>query len=68
MDSEDSDQTAQMHRLIRVSAGRTGRFLGIAVHWLLYCKVPYLYIICGWKALGRLLNMLRLSKFSTLHL
>ena len=35
-DSEDSDQTGQMPRLIRVFAGRTGHFVGFIMLQLLY--------------------------------
>ena len=33
-DSEDSDQTGQMPRLIWVFAGRSGHFVGFVVLWL----------------------------------
>ena len=33
-DSEDSDQTGRMSRLIRVFAGRTCHFVGFVMHWL----------------------------------
>ena len=35
-DSKDSNQTGQMPRLIRVFAGRTCRFVGFVMRWLLY--------------------------------
>ena len=34
-DSEDSDQTGQMHRLIWVFAGRTNHFVGFVMQWLI---------------------------------
>ena len=43
-DSEDSDQTGQMPRLISVFTGRTGHFLGLVMLRLKlpqnYCKIP----------------------------
>ena len=33
-DSEDSDQSGRMPRLIGVFAGRTGHAVGFVVHWL----------------------------------
>ena len=33
-DSDDSDQTRRMPRLIWVMAGRTGHFVGFAMRWL----------------------------------
>ena len=52
-DSEDSDQTGRMPRLIWVFAGRTGHFVGFVVLWLNYfllsesrhsetCKVKFI--------------------------
>ena len=35
-DSEDSDQTWRMPRLILVFAGRTGHFVGYVMRWLKY--------------------------------
>ena len=37
-DSEDSDQTGRMPRLIWVVAGRTGLFVGFAMLWLILCR------------------------------
>ena len=37
-DSEDSDQTGQMPRLIWVFAGRTCHFVGFVMGWLVYSK------------------------------
>ena len=34
-DSEDSDQTGRMHRLICVFAGRNGHFIGFVMRWLM---------------------------------
>ena len=40
VDSEDSDQTGQMPRLIWVFAGHTGHFDGFVIMWLkLYFKI-----------------------------
>ena len=36
-DSEDSDQTGRMPRLIRVFAGRTCHFVGFVMRWLVFC-------------------------------
>ena len=35
MIGKDSNQTAQMHRLIRVFAGRTSLIVGFVMHWLI---------------------------------
>ena len=35
-DSEDSDQTGRMHRLICVFAGRNGHFVGFDIRRLMY--------------------------------
>ena len=35
-DSEDSDQTGRMHRLIYVFAGRNGHFVGFVMQRLMY--------------------------------
>ena len=40
-DSEDSDQTRQMPRLIRVFAGRTGYFVGFDVTRLIYVATVF---------------------------
>ena len=43
MDSEDSDQTGQMPRLIRVFAGRRYHFVGFVMrrlNYIKYCKWP----------------------------
>ena len=37
-DSEDSDQTGRMTRLIRVFAGRTCRFVGFVMRRLIYAQ------------------------------
>ena len=44
-DSEDSDQTGRMPRMIRVFAERTGHFVGFVVRWLkcLECHVSVIY-------------------------
>ena len=42
--NEDSDQTGQMFRLIRVFAGRTGHSVGFVVRWLNLFSFPLLYI------------------------
>ena len=36
VDSEDSDQTGRMPRLIWVFAGRTGHFVGFVMRWLIW--------------------------------
>ena len=36
-DSEDSDQTGRMPRLIRVFAGRKVHFVGFVMRWLICC-------------------------------
>ena len=36
VDSEDSDQTGRMHRLICVFAGRSGHFVGFVMRQLMY--------------------------------
>ena len=41
-DSEDSDQTGRMPRLIWVFAGRTGHFVGIVMHWLILFFLKFL--------------------------
>ena len=38
-DSEDSDQTGQMPRLIRVFAGRKGNFVGFVMRQLILLSV-----------------------------
>ena len=41
VDSEDSDQTGRMPRLIRVFAGRTRHFVGFVMRWLILSKEQY---------------------------
>ena len=36
VDSEDSDQTGWMRRLICVFAGRNGHYAGFIMRWLMY--------------------------------
>ena len=36
VDSEDSDQTGWMRRLICVFAGRNGHYVGFIMRWLMY--------------------------------
>ena len=43
-DSEDSDQTGQMPRLIWDFAGRTCHFVGFVMRWLIYVLSKYLFI------------------------
>ena len=38
-DSEDSEQTGRMPRLIWDFAGRTCHFVGFVMRWLIYCYV-----------------------------
>ena len=40
-DSEDSDQTGRMPRLIWVFAGRTRHFVGFVMRWLILSKEQY---------------------------
>ena len=37
-DSQDSDQTGRIPRLIWVFAGRTGHFVGFVVRWFIFSK------------------------------
>ena len=43
MDSENSDQTGRMSRLISVFAGRTGHFVGFVMRRLI-CKIELLMV------------------------
>ena len=36
VNSEDSDQTGRMHRLIWVFAGCTGHYVGFVMRWFIY--------------------------------